>query len=154
MIRTKAAEEEDPEGPHNLQVRYIVRRKCTLEGLWRILNAPPNLPEITDTLLANEGGRYALLWRHQVKVSTLTREQTFFLQAQHRKYEQRLCHAERVHQHAGPAILAAGLEGCGSEMGVDLRVVRSTLGGPAHTLRIFQTLIHSYIFSGMVHLGD
>jgi len=28
------------------------------------------------------------------------------------------------------------------------------VGGPAHTLRIFQTLIHSYIFSGMVHLGD
>ena len=26
--------------------------------------------------------------------------------------------------------------------------------GPAHTLRNFQTLIHSYIFSGMVHLGD
>ena len=28
------------------------------------------------------------------------------------------------------------------------------IGGPAHTLRIFQTLIHSCIFSGMVHLGD
>ena len=28
------------------------------------------------------------------------------------------------------------------------------VGGPGHTLRIFQTLIHSYIFSGMVHLGD
>ena len=28
------------------------------------------------------------------------------------------------------------------------------VGGPAHTLRIFQTLIKYYIFSGMVHLSD
>ena len=28
------------------------------------------------------------------------------------------------------------------------------IGGPAHTWRIFQTLIHSQIFSGMVHLYD
>ena len=65
VIRTKAAEEEDPEEPRNLQagtqVRRIVRRKCTLEGLWRILEAPPKLPEITDTLLANEGQGHALL---------------------------------------------------------------------------------------------
>ena len=31
---------------------------------------------------------------------------------------------------------------------------QSKNGGPAHTLRKFQTLIHSYIFSIMVHLGD
>ena len=28
------------------------------------------------------------------------------------------------------------------------------VGIPAHTLWMFQTLIHSYIFSGMVHLGN
>ena len=28
------------------------------------------------------------------------------------------------------------------------------VGGPAHTLRVYNILIHSYLFSGMVHLGD
>ena len=32
--------------------------------------------------------------------------------------------------------------------------VSTVVGGPANILRIVQTLIHSYIFSGMVHLGD
>ena len=100
VIRTAAAEEEDPEEPRDLQagtqVRRIVRRKCTLEGLRRILEAPTKLPEITDTLLANKGGGHALLQRHQAKVSTLTREQTSFLKAQHPKYEQCLRRDERV----------------------------------------------------------
>ena len=28
------------------------------------------------------------------------------------------------------------------------------LGGPAHTLRLFKTQRHAYLFSGIVHLGD
>ena len=32
--------------------------------------------------------------------------------------------------------------------------VSTVVGGPANILRIVQTLIHSYILSGMVHLGD
>ena len=121
VIQTKAAEEEGPGESRNLQagtqVRRIVRRKCLLEGLRRILEAPPELPEITDTLLADEGGGHTILQRHQAKVSTLTREQTSFLQAQHRKYRQRLCRDEHVRQHVGAAILAVGLEGCSSKMG-------------------------------------
>ena len=45
-------------------------------------------------------------------MSTLTREQTSFLQTKHQKYEQRLRRVKRVHQHVSTAILAAGLEGC------------------------------------------
>ena len=101
-----------------------MRHKCTLKGLRRITEAPPKLPDITDALLANEGGGHALLQRHQAKVSKLTREETSFLQAQHRKYKQRLNHGKRVHQCVDTVILAAGLEGCGNEMGMDLRVVR------------------------------
>ena len=101
-----------------------MRRKCTFKGLRRILEALPKLPDITNALLADKGGGYVLLQRHQAKVSTLTRERTSFLQTQHRKYEQRLRRNKRVCQHVGAAILTAGLKGLGSEMGVDLRVVR------------------------------
>ena len=128
VIRTEAVEEENPEEPRNLQagtqVRCIVRRKCTLEGLGRILKAPFKLPDITDVLLTDKGGGHALFQRHQVKVFTLTHEQTSFLQAQHRKYEQRLHRNKHVRQYVGVVILAAGLEGRDSKMGVDLRVVR------------------------------
>ena len=112
-------------------MRRIVRRTCTLEGLWRILEAPPKLPEKTDVLLVNEDGGHTLLNRDQVKVSTPTHKQTSSLRAQHRKYGDRLCHDKRVRHHAGAAILAAGLEGRGSEMGVDLFVVRLALSDSA-----------------------
>ena len=133
MIRTEATGEENLEEPLNLQagtqvrriMRHIMRRTCTAKGLRRILEAPPTLPEITDALLTNEGGGHALLQRHQVKVSTLTRKQISFLQAQHRKYEQRHRRNKRVYQHVGAAILTVGLEGCGSKMGVDMCVLRS-----------------------------
>ena len=91
----------------------------------------PKLPEITNALLVNEGGGHTLLQRHQVKVSTLTRVQTSFLKAQHRKYEQRLRYNEQVRQHVGADILSADLEGHGSKMGVDLCVVRLALSDSA-----------------------
>ena len=53
----------------------IVRHKCILKGLRRILEVPPKLPEITDALLADKGGGHTLFQRHQAKVSTLTREE-------------------------------------------------------------------------------
>ena len=118
------AAEEDPEEPCNLQastqVRSIVRHKFTFKGLRRILKTPPKLKNITATLLADKDGGHTLLQHHQVKVSTLTREQNSFLQAQPWKYEQCLRCNERVHQHVGVAILAAGLELCNSKIGVNL----------------------------------
>ena len=133
VIQTKAAEEEDLEEPRNLQAgTHCAAHRAAYraaqvhpQGPAAHPQALPKLPEITDALLADKGGGHTLFQRHQAKVSTLTREQTSFLQAQHRKYEQRLRRDKRVRQHVGTAILAAGLEGCGNKMGVDLRVVRS-----------------------------
>ena len=62
-------------------MQRILRCKCTLEGLWRIFNAPPRLPEITKTSLANKSEGHTLLQRHKVKVLALTSKQTSFLQA-------------------------------------------------------------------------
>ena len=59
-----------------------------------------------------------------MKVPTLTCAQTSFLKAQHQKYKQHLRHDKLVRQQVGATILAADLEGRGSEMGVDLRMVR------------------------------
>ena len=64
LIRTNAVEEKNPEEPCNLQVDTqvrrimwcIVRRKCALKGLRRMLEALPKLPEITDNLFINKDG--------------------------------------------------------------------------------------------------
>ena len=36
----------------------------------------------------------------------------------------------------------------------DSYLTHSLLGGPAHTLRLFKTQRHAYLFSGIVYLGD
>ena len=91
VIWTELAEEEDLEEPRDLQagmqVRRIVQHKCILEGMTRIIKAPSTLPEITSTLLTDKGGGHALLQLHKAKISSLTHEQTSFLQARHHTYK-------------------------------------------------------------------
>ena len=122
-------EKETRDLREGLQVRRVIRRNCTLQGLKRILEEPPKLPDIGAALLAHgtsdsstgAGGAS----RVQRKISRLTREQNSFLQSQRQKYKQRLRRDERRREHVGEAILAAGMGGPSSEMGVDL-LVRST----------------------------
>mmetsp|Transcript_18598 Transcript_18598/g.34452 ORF Transcript_18598/g.34452 Transcript_18598/m.34452 type:complete len:899 (+) Transcript_18598:133-2829(+) len=62
--------------------------------------------------------------KHQ-KFSKLSKEQNTFLKAQQKKYEKRIRRDEKVRRHVGNAILAAGMGGMGSEMGVDLTSMHS-----------------------------
>jgi len=136
------------------QVRRIIRRKCTIEALRRILEQPPKLPEINQSIIAfspfndhdhdhsntdSDASHTSLmsvskillkrqqkrhLKKHK-KFSKLSTEQQAFLKVQQKKYEKRIRRDEKVRQHVGNAILAAGMGGCGSEMGVDLMAMRS-----------------------------
>ena len=118
------------------QVRRIIRRKCTLEALRKILEQPPKLPEINTSITSNADNNYnddndddddsqastvskklrkRQLKRHMKKQSNkftnLSKAQQKFLNAQQKKYEKRIRRDERVRQRVGNAILAGGLDG-------------------------------------------
>ena len=117
------------------QLRRIIRRKCTLEGLKRILEDPPKLPEIDSVTMEDDNTddddddddasqsstvSKKLLQRKQQRLSAskkksykslFSNKQQVCLQKQQIKYEKRIMRDEKVRQHVGNAILAAGMEG-------------------------------------------
>ena len=100
------------------QVRRIIRRKCTLETLRKILEQPPKLPEITTSVItspddSNDIQSAKELRKRQQKntFSNLSKAQQKFLKEQQKQYEKRARRDERMRQNVGNAILQGGLEG-------------------------------------------
>ncbi|KAL3817312.1 hypothetical protein ACHAXA_003053 [Cyclostephanos tholiformis] len=117
----------------NLQIRRVIRRKCSLAALRRILERPPKLVEINESIIDSPGSDDVddshapsiskLLQRRremrQMGFSRLSKEQQSFMNEQKKKYEKRLRHEEKDRQHVARAILA------GCDEGVDLPAIRS-----------------------------
>ena len=108
--------------PINIQgtrIRRIIRRKCTLETLRKILEQPPKLPEITTSIITSPDDSNDLhsvpkdLRKGQQKntFSNLSKAQQKFLKEQQKHYEKRARRDERMRQNVGKAILQGGLEG-------------------------------------------
>jgi len=100
------------------QVRRIIRRKCTLETLRKILEQPPKLPEITASIItspddSNNVQSVPKERKRQQKntFSNLSKAQQKFLKEQQKHYEKRARRDERMRQNVGNAILQGGLEG-------------------------------------------
>jgi hypothetical protein len=117
----------------NLQIRRVINRKCSLHALRGILERPPKLVEINESIIDSpcEGdvddshtSLVSKLLRRRKEINhkgfpVLSKEQQKFMNAQQKKYEQRLRHEEKARQHVALAILAGGNEG------VDLRAIKS-----------------------------
>jgi len=100
------------------QVRRIIRRKCTVETLRKILEQPPKLPEITTSIITSPDDSSNIqsakdLRKRQQKstFSNLSKAQQKFLKDQQKQYEKRARRDERMRQNVGNAILQGGLEG-------------------------------------------
>mmetsp|Transcript_29615 Transcript_29615/g.62799 ORF Transcript_29615/g.62799 Transcript_29615/m.62799 type:complete len:753 (-) Transcript_29615:182-2440(-) len=124
------------------QVRRIIRRKCTMKALRGVLQQPPKLPEINQSIIDGDGDNDSdddsqastvskiLRKRQQKRIrkekhkfsSKLSKEQQKFLNQQQNKYETRIQRDERVREHVGNAILAGGMGGVER---VDLSNMRS-----------------------------
>jgi len=149
--------DNDNNNQEGTQVRRIIRRKCTMDALRRILEQPPKLPEINEFIItdylppnndstkkkkkkkkndddSSQGSTVSQILRKRQqkrqskkhkKFSKFSKEQNTFLKAQQKKYEKRIRHDEKMRRHVGNAILAAGMGGMGSEMGVDLTSMHS-----------------------------
>jgi len=107
-----------PINTQGTQVRRIIRRKCTLETLRKILEQPPKLPEITTSIItypddSNDIQSAKELRKRQQKntFSNLSKAQQKFLKKQQKQYEKRARRDERMRQNVGNAILQGGLEG-------------------------------------------
>jgi hypothetical protein len=115
----------------NLQIRRVIRRKCSLDALRRILERPPKLVEINESIIdspreeddSQSPSVPKLLRMRKEKrtkeLSLLLPKQQAFMNEQRKKYNNRLRHEEKVRQHVASAILAGG------EEGVDLSAIRS-----------------------------
>lgn len=107
-----------PINTQGTQVRRIIRRKCTIETLRKILEQPPKLPEITTSIItspddSNDIQSVKDLRKRQQKntFSNLSKAQQKFLKDQQKQYEKRARRDERMRQNVGNAILQGGLDG-------------------------------------------
>lgn len=118
-----------------LQVRRVIRRKCSLDALRHILERPPKLVEINESIIdspredddddSQAPSVTKLLRRRREKrqmgmgISLFSKEQQKFVEKQQKNYNNRVRHEEKVRQHVASAILAGG------EEGVDLSAIKS-----------------------------
>lgn len=118
----------------NMQIRRVIRLKCSLDSLRRILERPPKLVEINESIIDSPREEDDDDDSHAPSVSKLLRtrkekrskefsllspKKQAFMDEQRKKYFNRLRHEEKVRQHVASAILAGG------EEGVDLSAIES-----------------------------
>jgi hypothetical protein len=118
----------------DLQIRRVIRLKCSLDSLRRILQRPPKLVEINESIINSpreedddddsqapsvSNKLRTRKEKRKKEFSLLSPEQQAFVNDQRKKYNNRLRREEKVRQQVASAILAGG------EEGVDLSAIRS-----------------------------
>ena len=107
---------EAPDEAAGASVRRIVRRRCNIGALRRILENPPSIAQLDPSIVSEDEqsrepspvrmiNRTARLMEHQSKLDSA---QSLFIQEQEKKFLERLRKDERMRIRVGNAILEGG----------------------------------------------